>query len=55
LVLSQETVLSFQLNAPITVQVTPGQQADANLNQSQSSSSSSDWDRDRPILKRRGQ
>jgi hypothetical protein len=53
LVLSPETVLSFQLNSPVTVQVTPGQQTDANLNQPQGSSSPSDWDRDRPVLKRR--
>jgi hypothetical protein len=51
LVLSQETVLSFQLNAPVTLQVTPGQ--DADLNQPQSTSSSGDWNGDRPVLRRR--
>ena len=57
LILSQETVLSFQLNAPVTLTYAPGQ-----ANESVYSAPAApvlraprrdDWDRDRPILRRR--
>ena len=58
LVLSQETVLSFQLNAPLTMEVFPGQTSDMdnsrdNSRPQRAAPSSGDWDRDRPVLRRR--
>jgi hypothetical protein len=46
LILSQETVLSFQLNAPVDITYAPGEYWDG-------SSRAGDWDRERPILRRR--
>jgi hypothetical protein len=54
LILSQETILSFQLNAPVTLEVVPGQASDVSLTQPQHVvPSPRDWNRDRPILRRR--
>jgi hypothetical protein len=54
LVLSQETVLSFQLNAPVTITYTPGAfQEPAYASPWDRSPRTNDWDRDRPILRRR--
>jgi hypothetical protein len=57
LILSQETVLSFQLNSPVTFTYTPGQSDepvpatyDAPV---QRAPRTDDWDRERPILRRR--
>ncbi|MBI3933795.1 MAG: hypothetical protein HY316_03830 [Acidobacteria bacterium] len=54
LILGQETILSFQLNAPLTMEVVPGQAPDASFPQPQRRPPApGDWDRDRPILRRR--
>lgn len=57
LILSQETVLSFPLNAPATVTYTPGQTDEANTvvpaDPRRRAPQQDDWDRDRPILRRR--
>ncbi|MBI4479976.1 MAG: hypothetical protein HY651_08130 [Acidobacteria bacterium] len=54
LILSQETVLSFQLNAPVTMTYVPGQSADiVPAAPVRRAPQPGDWDRDRPILRRR--
>ena len=53
LILSQETILSFALNAPVTLEITPGQPADAVSTPLNYSPSNDRWDRDRPVLQRR--
>lgn len=54
LILSQETVLSFQLNAPITMTYTPGEADEAVYAAPvRRAPQPGDWDRDRPRLRRR--
>ena len=54
LILSQETVLSFPLNAPVTMEITPGQASEVSAAQPQRSAPANDgWNRDRPRLRRR--
>ena len=54
LILSQETVLSFQLNSPVTFTYTPGQADEpAYAAPVRRAPQLDDWDRDRPILRRR--
>ena len=54
LILSQETVLSFQLNASVTMTYVPGQTADiVPAAPVRRPAQPGDWDHDRPILRRR--